>query len=113
MPIVQDNVKVPADDDVPADDNNSNNGDGVQINNDNGIPTDPNDPTLPPQVCRVLNRLANKGVGPIIYQGQTRSQTQQPGHNMTTTGHLEPTTPLPYVTEFQPKRALSNSNPNG
>ena len=103
MPIVQDNVEVLADNDVPADDNNGNNGDDVQINNDNGIPTNPNDPTLPPRVRRSLNQLANDGVGPTIYQGRTRSQTQQPGHNMTTTGQLEATTPLPYepMTDFE------------
>ena len=103
MPIVQDNVEVPADDDVPADDNNGSNGDGVHINNDNGIATNPNDPTLLPRVRRALNRLANEGVGPTIYQGRTQSQTQQPGHNMTTTGHLESTTPLPYehMTNFE------------
>ena len=97
MPIVHEN------DEVPADDNNGNNGDGVQINNNNGIPTNPNNLMLPPRVRRALNWLANDGVGPTIYQGRTRSQTQQPGHNMTTTGQLEASTPLPYehMTKFE------------
>ena len=78
---------------VPADNNNGNNDDEVPIDNNNGIPTNPNDPTLPPRVRRELNRLANDGVGPTIYQGRTQSKTQQPGHNMTTTGQLEASTP--------------------
>ena len=97
MPIVHEN------DEVPADDNNGNNGEGVQIDNNNGIPTNPNDPSLPPRVRRALNRLANDGVGPTIYQGRTRSQTQQPGHNMTTTRQLDASTPIPYehMTNFE------------
>ena len=83
-------------DEVPADNNNGNNDDEVPIDNNNGIPTNPNDPTVPPRVQRELNRLANDGIGPTIYQGRTQSQTQQPGHNMTTTGQLEASTPLPY-----------------
>ena len=75
----------------------------VPVNNNNGIPMAPNDPTLPPRVRRELNRLANDGVGPTIYQGRTRSQTRQPEHNMTTTEQLESSTPLPYqhMTEFE------------
>ena len=75
----------------------------VPVNNNNGIPMAPNDPTLPPRVRRELNRLANDGVGPTIYQGWTRSQTRQPEHNMTTTEQLESSTPLPYqhMTEFE------------
>ena len=82
---------------------NDNENDEVPVDNNIGIPTAPNDPTLPPQVRRELNRVANDGVGPTIYQGQTRSQTQQPGHNMTTTGQLEASTPLPYehMTNFE------------
>ena len=70
--------------------------DGDPINDDMGTPTVPNDPTLPPRVCRELNRLANDGVGPTIYYGRTRSQTRQQQHNLTTTGHLETSTPFPY-----------------
>ena len=80
-----------------------NNQDGDPINNDIGTPTVPNDPTLPPRVRRELNRLANDGVGPTIYHGRTRSQTRQQQHNLTTTGHLETSTPLPYqhMTDFE------------
>ena len=90
-------------DKVPVDNNNGYDDDKVSNDNNNGIPTNPNDPTLPPQVRRELNRLANDGVGPTIYQGQTRSQTQQPRHNMTTMGQLEASTPLPYehMTNFE------------
>ena len=97
MPIMHKN------DEVPADNNDGINGDEVQIDNNNGIRTNPNNPTLPPWVQRALNRLANDGVGPTIYQGRTRSQTQQPGHNMTTTRQLEASTPLPYkhMTNFE------------
>ena len=56
----------------------------------------PNDPTLPPRAQRELNRLANDGIGPTIYQGQTRSETRQLAHNMSTTGQPESTIPLPY-----------------
>ena len=82
---------------------NDNDDDEVPVDNNSGIPTAPNDPTLPPQVRRELSRLANDGVGPTIYQGRTRSQTQQPEHNMTTTGQLEASTPLPYqhMTNFE------------
>ena len=90
-------------DEVPVDNNNGNDDDEVPIDNNNRIPTNPNDPTLPPRVRRELNRLANDGVGPTTYQGRTRSQTQQPGHNMTTTKQLEASTPLPYkhMTNFE------------
>ena len=68
-------------------------------NNDTGTPTMPNDPTLPPRAQRELNRLSNDGIGPTIYQGRTRSET----HNMSTTGQLESSTPLPYqhMTKFE------------
>ena len=49
--------------------------DKVTVNNDIGTPTVPNDLTLPPRARWGLNRLANDGVGPTIYQGRTRSQT--------------------------------------
>ena len=39
-------------------------------NSDNGTPTMPNDPMLPPRAQRELNRLANHGIGPTIYQGR-------------------------------------------
>ena len=79
-----------------------NNQDGHPIN-DIGTPTVPNDPTLPPRVRRELNRLANDGIGPTIYHGRTRSQTQQQQHMLTTTGHLETSTPFPYqhMTDFE------------
>ena len=82
---------------------NIHNDKGVSVDNNNGIPTAPNDPMLPPGVRQELNRLANDGVGPTIYQGQTRSQMQQPEHNMTTTGQLEGSTPLPcqHMTDFE------------
>ena len=72
------------------------NGEGAPIENSNRNPVDINDPALPPQASRELNRLANDGVGPIIYQGRTRSQTQQVEHNMITTGQLKPSTPILY-----------------
>ena len=77
--------------------------DQVAANNNIGTPTVPNDPTLPPRARLELNRLANDGVGPTIYQGRTRSQTQQQQHNMMTTGQLEGSTPLPYqhMTDFE------------
>ena len=77
--------------------------DQMAVNNDIGTPTVPNDPTLPPRARRELNRLANDGVGLTIYQGRTRSQTRQQQHNMTTTGQLEGSTPLPYqhMTDFE------------
>ena len=77
--------------------------DEVPGDNNNGIPTTPNDPTLPTRVRRELKRLTNDGVGPAIYQGRTRSQTQQLEHNMTTTGQLATSTPLPYqyMTNFE------------
>ena len=72
-------------------------------NNDTGTPTIPNNPMLPPRAQRELNRLANDGIGPTIYQGQTRSESQQLAHNMTTTTHPESTMPLPYhdMTPFE------------
>ena len=72
-------------------------------NNDTGTRTIPNDPMLPPRVQRELNRLANDGIGPTIYQGWTRSETQQLAHNMSTTAHPESTIPLPYqdMTNFE------------
>ena len=79
-----------------------NNQDGHPIN-DIGTPTIPNDPTLPPRVRRELTRLANDGIGPTIYHGRTRSQTQQQQYIVTTTGHLETLTPFPYqhMTDFE------------
>ena len=73
------------------------------INNDIGTQVLPNDPTLPPRAQRELNRLANDGVGPTIYQGRTRSETHQQAHNMITNTQPEPTTPLPYqhMTSFE------------
>ena len=52
---------------------------------------------------RELNRLANDGIGPTIYQGRTRSETQQLAHNMSTTAQPESTIPLPYqhMTNFE------------
>ena len=90
-------------DEVPVDNNNGNDDNEVPIDNNKGIPTNPNDPMLPPRVWRELNRLANDDVGPTIYQERTRNQTQQPGQNMTTTGQLEASTPLPYehMTNFE------------
>ena len=63
----------------------------------------PNDPTLPPRAQRELNRLANDGIGPTIYQGWTRSKTQQLAHNMSTNAQPESTIPLPYqhMTNFK------------
>ena len=77
--------------------------DGNGITNDIGTPTTPNDQTLPPRVRRELHRLANDGVGPTIYHGRTRSQTQQQQHNLTTAGYLETSAPLPYqhMTDFE------------
>ena len=49
--------------------------DQVASNNDMGTPTISNDPMLPPRARWELNRLATDGVGPMIYQGWTRSQT--------------------------------------
>ena len=71
--------------------------------NDTGTPTIPNDPMLPPRAQRELNRLANDGIGPTVYQGRTRSETRQLAHNMTTTTYPEPTMPLPYqdMTTFE------------
>ena len=73
-------------------------------NDDNGTPTVPNDPTLPPRAQRELKPLANDGVGPTIYQRRTRSQTgHQPEHTMSTTGQFAPSVPLPYqcMTKFE------------
>ena len=72
-------------------------------NNDTGTRTIPNDPMLPPRAQQELNRLANDGIGPTIYQGWTRSETQQLAHNMSTTAHPESTIPLPYqdMTNFE------------
>ena len=72
-------------------------------NNDIGTRTIPNDPMLPPWAQRELNQLANDGIGPTIYQGWTRSETQQLAHNMSTTAHPESTIPLPYqdMTNFE------------
>ena len=58
-------------DEVPVDNNNGNDDDEVPIDNNKGIPTNPNNPMLPPQVWRELNRLANDDIGPTIYQGRT------------------------------------------
>ena len=79
------------------------NGEEAPIENDNGNSVDINDPALLPRAHRELNRLANDGVGPIIYQGRMRSQTQQVEHNMITTGQLKPSTPIPYqhMTDFE------------
>ena len=49
-------------DELPADNNDGNNDDEVSIDNNNGIPRNPNDPMLPPRVRRELNQLANDGV---------------------------------------------------
>ena len=72
---------------------------------DGGEPVALDDPTLPPRARRELKRLANDGVGPTIYQGRTRSQTQHSEQNMTTNGKLEASTPLPYqhMTAFEKK----------
>ena len=77
--------------------------DEVPTNNDTGMRTMPNDPTLPPRAQRELNRLVNEGIGPTIYQGRTRSETQQLAHNMSTTAQPESTIPLPYqhMTNFE------------
>ena len=68
-----------------------------------GRPVAIDDPTLPPRARRELKRLANDGVGPTIYQGRTRSQTQHSEQSMTTNGKLEASTPLPYqhMTDFE------------
>ena len=77
--------------------------DEAPTNNDTGTRTMPNDPTLPPRAQRELNRLANDGIGPTIYQGRTRSETQQLAHNMSTTAQPESTIPMPYqhMTNFE------------
>ena len=82
---------------------NSQEDDDPPTNNNTGTPTIPNDPMLPPRAQRELNRLANDGSGPTIYQGRTRSESQQLAHNMTTTTHPESTLPLPYhdMTTFE------------
>ena len=82
---------------------NNHDDDEAPTNNDIGTRTMPNDPTLPPRAQRELNRLANHGIGPTIYQGRTQSETQQLAHNMSTTGQLESSTPLPYqdMTNFE------------
>ena len=54
------------------------------------------DPSLPPRAQRELKRLANNNIGPAIYQGRTRSQTQHSAQSMTTNGMLGASTPLPY-----------------
>ena len=68
-----------------------------------GEPVALDDPTLPPRARRELKRLANDGVGPTIYQGRTRSQTQHSEQSMTTNGKLEASTLLPYqhMTDFE------------
>ena len=70
---------------------------------DDGEPVALDDPSLPPRARRELNRLANNGVGPTIYQGRTRSQTQHSKQSMTTNGKLQASTPLPYqhMTPFE------------
>ena len=70
---------------------------------DNCEPVALDDPTLPPRARWELKRLANDGVGPTIYQGRTRSQTQHSEQSMTTNGKLEASTPLPYrqMTAFE------------
>ena len=82
---------------------NNQNDDETPTNNDNGTQTMPNDPTLPPRAQRELNRLTNHGIGPTIYPGWTRSETQQLAHNVSTAGQLESSTPLPYqhMTNFE------------
>ena len=45
--------------DVEEQMSNDNDDDEVPVDNNNGIPTAPNDPTLPPRVRRELTRLAN------------------------------------------------------
>ena len=79
------------------------NGEEAPINNNNGKPVEINDPALPPRARRELNQLANDSVGPTIYQGRTRSQTQHVEHNMITTGQLKPSTPVLYqhMTDFE------------
>ena len=73
------------------------------IDNHGGRPVGIDDPTLPPQTRRELKRLANDGIGPTIYEGRTRSQTQYDGQSMTTNGNLEVSTPIPYqhMTDFE------------
>ena len=70
---------------------------------DDGEPVALDNPSLPPRAQRELKRLANNGVGPTIYQGRTRSQTQHSEQSMTTNGKLEASTPLPYrhMTPFE------------
>ena len=73
------------------------------IDNHGGRPVGIDDPTLPPRTRRELKRLANDGIGPTIYEGRTRSQTQYDGQSMTTNGNLEVSTPIPYqhMTDFE------------
>ena len=54
---------------------NNHDDDEAPTNNDIGTRTMPNDPTWPPRAQLELNRLANHGIGPTIYQGRTRSET--------------------------------------
>ena len=76
---------------------------GKEDSMDGGEPVALDNPTLPPRARRELKRLANDGVGPTIYQGWTRSQTQHSEQSMTTNGKLEASTPLPYqhMTAFE------------
>ena len=73
------------------------------IDNHGGRPVVIDDPTLPPRTRRELKQLANDGIGPTIYEGRTRSQTQHVGQSMATNGSLEVSTPLPYqhMTDFE------------
>ena len=70
---------------------------------DHGEPVALDDPSLPPHAQRELKRLANNNVGPTIYQGRTRSQTQHSAQSMTTNGKLGASTPMPYqhMTPFE------------
>ena len=73
------------------------------IDNHGGRSVVIDDPTLPPRTRRELKRLANDGIGPTIYEGRTRSQTQYDGQSMATNGNLEVSTPIPYqhMTDFE------------
>ena len=97
--------------DVPGENDEDDGGD-ESIGNDHSDATIDNhggrrvvidDPTLPPRARRELKRLANDGIGPTIYKGRMRSQTQHAGQSMATNGNLEVSTPLPYqhMTDFE------------
>ena len=70
---------------------------------DHGEPVALDDPSLPPRAQRELQRLANDGICPRIYQGRMLSQAQHAAQSMTTNGMLEASAPLPYqhMTPFE------------